>query len=283
MLTFLIDDELDLAELQFRELYDVIDKFVVLESRMTFSGNDDPKPLHFQDNKHRFKDWADKIIVAEVPRYTGEAWPAIIAMGAGDPLAVTRECYSRDWVRRVIPKLEPYDSVLIANVDEIAKAEMVKSYDTKEGGVQFETQWSHFWFNYTCNEPAKALNIYPGYAYNITSPWLLRCRYRDIWDGCRFPAGNTRLRAGWHFSYPMGPKGIEQIRHKLRVYAHHTQRHGLPALARIQNGGTINPKTIGVQQTSNGDYIFKKTSTDLLPKYVRENLDKYRKLGYILD
>jgi hypothetical protein len=60
-------DELDVFEIRLATLDPVVDFHVIAESPVTHSGN--PKPLHFKENMHRFKKWADKIVhrVIEMP------------------------------------------------------------------------------------------------------------------------------------------------------------------------------------------------------------------------
>ncbi|CAO3572660.1 unnamed protein product [Mortierella alpina] len=57
--------ELDMLELRMRELLDVVDHFVVLESTHTFTGHE--KELVFANNRKRFDFAADKIIYKAVP------------------------------------------------------------------------------------------------------------------------------------------------------------------------------------------------------------------------
>jgi beta-1,4-mannosyl-glycoprotein beta-1,4-N-acetylglucosaminyltransferase len=53
-------DELDLLEIRFNILSPVVDRFIVVESNQTFNGKE--KPLFFNENRDRFKEWEDKII-----------------------------------------------------------------------------------------------------------------------------------------------------------------------------------------------------------------------------
>lgn len=55
----IFSQELDMLEIHLAELYDVVDKFIILESTVTYSGQ--PKDLVFQDNAARFKRFSDKI------------------------------------------------------------------------------------------------------------------------------------------------------------------------------------------------------------------------------
>lgn len=57
---FLINTELDWAEIRFNELGDQVDYFVIVESDKTFQEN--PKPLHFKDNLAQFQPFHPKII-----------------------------------------------------------------------------------------------------------------------------------------------------------------------------------------------------------------------------
>lgn len=59
-------NELDLLELRLKTLENVVDQFVVCEAPVTFMGN--PKPLHFADNRERFKRWPIKhVVVQDMP------------------------------------------------------------------------------------------------------------------------------------------------------------------------------------------------------------------------
>ena len=53
-------NELELLEVRFNELYDVIDHFVIVECTKTHQNN--PKPLYFLENKEKFTPFLDKVI-----------------------------------------------------------------------------------------------------------------------------------------------------------------------------------------------------------------------------
>ena len=50
---FTFFNEFELLEVRLNELYDVVDKFVLVEMAETHQGN--PKPLLFLENRHKFK------------------------------------------------------------------------------------------------------------------------------------------------------------------------------------------------------------------------------------
>jgi len=51
--------ELDMLEVHMAELDSVVDRFVIMESDVTYSGQ--PKPLYFKENRLRFAKWEHKI------------------------------------------------------------------------------------------------------------------------------------------------------------------------------------------------------------------------------
>ena len=53
-------NEPELLEIRLNELYDSVDKFVIVETIENFQGK--LKPLYFEENRHLFKKFEDKII-----------------------------------------------------------------------------------------------------------------------------------------------------------------------------------------------------------------------------
>ncbi len=71
---FHFNDELDLLDTRLRLLSPVVDEFVIIESRHTFTGQ--AKPLVFADNRERYATYAHKIvhIEADLSLPTTSAW-----------------------------------------------------------------------------------------------------------------------------------------------------------------------------------------------------------------
>ena len=57
---FIFNHEIELLEMRMNILNDYVDKFVITEGDITFSGK--PKESHFSNNRERFAKWEDKII-----------------------------------------------------------------------------------------------------------------------------------------------------------------------------------------------------------------------------
>lgn len=100
--------ELDLLELRLRHLSPLVHCFVLAESAFDFAGN--PKPLYFEQNKDRFRDFNDRIvhiIVKDRPPNASKRW------------AIQR--HQRDQLARGLGEARPDDLVMISDVDEIPK------------------------------------------------------------------------------------------------------------------------------------------------------------------
>jgi beta-1,4-mannosyl-glycoprotein beta-1,4-N-acetylglucosaminyltransferase len=108
--------ELDMLEIRMRELYDVVDHFVILESSRTFTGI--PKDAVFQDHRERYSFAEDKIIYKLVPlrelRRGEEPWVNEGAMRD----EMTKLLWSTD--------IKEGDYVIFSDVDEIPSRNAVE-------------------------------------------------------------------------------------------------------------------------------------------------------------
>ena len=103
--TFQLFNELDMLEVRLHELNETVHRFVLVEATRTHSNQ--PKPLHFADNKARFSQFLHKIVhvvVDDLPNNT-DAW--------------VLENFQRNAVLRGLAEAHPNDLIVIADVDEI--------------------------------------------------------------------------------------------------------------------------------------------------------------------
>lgn len=122
--------ELDLLEIRMRELLNVVDYFVVLESNVTFSG--DLKPLIFQDNQEQFAFAKDKIIYGIIGDLKPSSLSSISSISKpGEPVSkddpFKNEIKMRVGVSHFIDSLRPTKGsiVLQSDVDEIPSSQAV--------------------------------------------------------------------------------------------------------------------------------------------------------------
>ena len=108
-------NELDILLLRMKVMNDVVDKFVISESTVTFSGVS--KPLYFQENKEMFAEFADKIIYQVVDDSP---------MGP-DTDAFMRDSHQKCAVARGLKDAKPEDVIIFSDVDEIPNPDAVRS------------------------------------------------------------------------------------------------------------------------------------------------------------
>lgn len=112
---FVFFNEIDLLKIRLEELKDSVDKFVLVEAAKTFAKR--KKPLYFQEYKHEFSEYLDRIVyqmVDDVPKKRLTGWSR-----RWDYEAHQRNCISRALKRC---NCDDNDIILISDVDEIPRA-----------------------------------------------------------------------------------------------------------------------------------------------------------------
>ena len=184
-------NELDMLELRLNTLNDYVDRFVLVESDVTFTG--EPKPLYFEENKDRFSDFVHKIehvVVRNMPK-TNEAWD--------------RDIFQRNCSLRGLSKARPNDIITFCDADEIPNIPQVEADIRNDQPHALHQRMYYYKFNMRVGDWARATaTMYK--AMKGTPQQMRRNKQRPlIRDG------------GWHFSYVMAP---ELIAHKIKSFAH---------------------------------------------------------------
>src|ERR1700722_9865012 len=109
---FTFFNELELLELRLHELAGVVDKFVLVEATETHTNK--PKPLYYQENRARFSAFHDKIIHVTHAKMlkSSDTW--------------IPETFQRNCIGRGLKDCRPDDFVLVSDLDEIPRADVVK-------------------------------------------------------------------------------------------------------------------------------------------------------------
>ena len=240
---FTFFNELELLELRLHELANIVDKFVLVEATKTHSNK--PKPLHFLENRVRFREFHDKIIhvvVDDLP-------------DARDPWVL--ENYQRNCITRGLGDCRPDDFVLISDLDEIPRATTVAEVSQKmEFREDFFSNIAHGALNSRLVKSVfhrkgfrrRLRNNHP-FVLKFQQPlfrYFLNCRsvqppfthgtrmmrFRDFScaEEMRHSGYKTIRNGGWHFSW-MG--GAQRIQQKLAAYAH--QERNLPQNAETRH------------------------------------------------
>ena len=240
---FTFFNELELLELRLNELAGVVDKFVLVEATQTHTNQ--PKPLHYRENRARFSAFHDKIIhviVDDMPQ-SSDPW--------------IPENFQRNCIARGLTNCRPDDFVLVSDLDEIPRARTVEKMRRE---IPFNEKLLPSAVHAFLNSPPfksvfhrrgfrRQLRKYHPFVWRFEQAFFrnfLNCRSLD--PACSFGTRMLRFRdfscaeemrhsgykiipdAGWHFSW-MG--GVQRIQEKLAAYAH--QERNRPEIAATDN------------------------------------------------
>jgi beta-1,4-mannosyl-glycoprotein beta-1,4-N-acetylglucosaminyltransferase len=244
-------NELDILDIRFAELYDKVDRFVITEATLTHGGK--PKPLYFADNLQRYAKYLHKVTHIIVDQY-----PAL------DSWSIER--HQRDQLMRGLTACKDNDIILISDADEIPRATSIGGY---LGGIMgFEQHLYYYKLN--CESTQKW-------------DWGKICHYSDVRD--RMPCGirytpttdhyNLIKNGGVHYSY-LGD--TDRIIEKIESTAHveynteeNKNRDRIETL--VELGEDIFGRPL--------KYKYVNMNESWHPKYVMDNIDRYKEMGYI--
>ncbi len=255
---FLFYNELEILDIRLNELYEHVDKFVLVEAIETFRGN--PKPLYFEQNLKRYERFLDKIIhvIVNDRMKTTNPWD--------------RETFQRNQIMRGLYECQSNDMVLISDVDEIIRATMIPKilktiYQERQYPIVCEQTLFRYYLNIediscvrdssrqwagTCATRFEQLNK--------TTPTSLRL---DREYGSRFVYPIIH-NAGWHFT-TMG--GVMRVAQKYEAFSHQeydtTENKSREAMLRYMHK---NCKLVPID--------------DSFPKYILDNFSFLNENGF---
>lgn len=190
---FMFFNELELLEIRLHELSSVVDRFILIEARETFSFR--PKPLHYYENRARFKRFWDRIDHQVIERFPirNDPWEA--------------ERTQREWALKAFGEGDPEDILIASDLDEIPRAAAITKDIAREGPVVLEQPQYYLYLN----------------CLNLDDPPLKKALVarRKHLDRSITDFRNLQLpsipNAGWHFSYLGGHKRIQT---KMAAFSH---------------------------------------------------------------
>jgi beta-1,4-mannosyl-glycoprotein beta-1,4-N-acetylglucosaminyltransferase len=190
-------NELEILEVRLYELAPVVEGFILVESTHTHTGKS--KPLYYQENKERFKDYNIHAYTVPMP-YVGDPDHDQIWMN---------ENYQRNALLAG-PSQNPDDLLMISDMDEIPNRELVPTLIAEPGKI--EHRWSYYYLNMilTHRNPFTYGTVF---ADRRTVERVSPQRLRE----CQFSPDMPYVYGGWHLTYMGGP---ERIKTKLESFAH---------------------------------------------------------------
>lgn len=282
---FTFFNETDLLKVRFEELYDYVDYFVVVEATETFSG--EAKPLYFRENEARFDKYRDKIIhiiVNDLPKPTSDVHPD----------HWLRQEFQFNALLRGLGQCDKDDIILISDLDEIpnrSAIEQIKQFFKYRTfwKVNDENQWicelhmRLFLFHLDCESSfgwEGAVKAAPYWLLSKRSPWKIKILH--MYDR-NLP---KIYNAGWHFHSICGNK--EKLIAKLRsMYRYNPGQdfalaENFPGLGNLSDVEDWEDHADNfVQWSLNFFGSMTVAIDDSFPKYIRQNIDYFRNLGWL--
>lgn len=285
---FTFFNELDLLEIRLNILDPFVDYFVLIEATKTFSGH--PKPLHYLENKHRFKKWNHKIIhyvVDDAPDNEDELRSRIYRGGLTEQERLTiaftlrshtvgldtqhwfREFYIKESSRKALDReavgdRAPRDNDVcyVSDLDEIWNPELAIDYSKDNVFKPIQKPYAYFlnnrtnenWRGWTGTVVTKYKNIRGACLNHLRTHKLMERTYSYLRNG------------GWHFTFQGGYEGAKR---KIDDSKHfwYDPTNTLPNLReRILKNKDFRGRNVRLWRDERG-----------LPKYLLENRETYRK------
>ena len=197
---FIFNDELDLLELRLRFLNDTVDKFVLVESERTLSGNN--KLLHYKNNQSRFREFENKIVHLIAPSNNFPAWDY--------------EFFQRNYIKEGLQNCNEEDIIFISDADEIVNIRNVLAAKNFQPPALVEIPMNYYFLNMMTNSV---------YKVNLVSKWSfikdkdIGYRFKEYPELTKHIISHKEIHTGWHFSYLYG-KNICKYQEKLKAFSH---------------------------------------------------------------
>jgi hypothetical protein len=213
----LFNNELELLDARFHEGDGIVDKWVIIESPETFTGN--PKPLHFAEAKEfgRFSNYLDRVIHVT----------ALSQEPDDDPWE--KEAAQRDALLDVLPQFDDDDLIVLSDGDELTRRyawREIRQRTASGGSVSLHKPTWYYTLTWALPDTGPDVTSYRSKAakvstlreYGLASDWA---------NDLSFPVVQN---SGWHLSYLGGPTRLLE---KLRSFSH--QEINTPEWATYEN------------------------------------------------
>lgn len=222
-------NELDLLDIRLNYLDKYVDKFVIVESTVTFSGNE--KRLYFDENKHLFEKFKDKIIhiiVNDTPddftrleESTGDQLQDKINQYVNRSPGWSkgekqwgREIFQRESIFRGIKDCDDEDIIILSDLDEIPNADVIKNLNFNNVKC-FELKQRLFYYHVNLLRELNWSGTKVSKWKSVKESTINEIRQNKITD-------SVIAEGGWHLSF-MG--GENRIIEKIEAYSHQEFNH----------------------------------------------------------
>ena len=282
-------DEEMLLGLRLKTLNKYVDKFIIVESKYTHSG--DKKKLIFDINKYsEFKNKINYIVLEDPPG-------GIEDINNDDNEnqknikhimnALRRENYQRNKINDGLNDAAPEDWIIISDLDEIPNLDEINFNTINKKIIFFKQRVFYYKLNLELKNihwiGSKAVQkknlISPQWLRNIKDRIYSKWRLDIIFSKKKYNSIFYVYDGGWHFSFVKKPEDIEK---KLKSYLHHREYDLEPlGIKKIKN--FVNNKSViydhRVDQTQykfSGAQKLEKIKLNSLPPDIENNINFYK-------
>jgi beta-1,4-mannosyl-glycoprotein beta-1,4-N-acetylglucosaminyltransferase len=219
---FNLFNEIDILNIRLHLLNHIIDKFVIVESTVTFSGME--KPLYFDKVKHEFKQFEDKIIHIIVdntpidsnnlPKNIDDTIKNGILNNNDWPKNEPqwgREIFQRESIFLGLKNCEDNDIIIVSDIDEIPNPDVLQQIINNlsiNDIIDFRQKMFYYHIN---------LLLETNWSGSKLTSWNKIKNYSLNHLRQNKFTNKTVYNSGWHWSY-MG--GSERIKDKIEAYSH---------------------------------------------------------------
>lgn len=242
--SFLFFNEIDILHIRLELLYPFVDNFIISECDTTFSGN--PKPFYYEENKHLFEKYADKIIyikntntldISDIPVEIRES--AVVDYGAPH---WCREWLQREYVKKGMINCKDDDIIVFGDLDEIPDPIIFTLIDTNP--ICLKQRNMIYYINKEQSENWYGNQIAPYSYFKERTLNSIRGERQTF----------NIIENGWHLSY-MG--GSDRVKSKIRSYGHqeYNNNYILDAVSsKIENGQDVLCRNISIFEYDTSQY-----------------------------
>ena len=286
---FMFYDEKMILDLRLNCLNKHIDKFIIVESSFTHSG--EKRDLLFNINDYpNFKDKIIYIALEEQPKDLFELSKSDTFDQENSKYilnALKRENLQRNTIEKGLLSASPDDIVIISDVDEIPDLDKVDFNNKNNDIILFKQKFYYYKFNLKLisfdwygSKACKRKNlISPQWLRNIKDKKYPFWRLDTIFSKKKYSNISFIEEGGWHFS---NMKTAEDIEKKMRTYLHHREYDVKPlGVDRIKEiiknkKSVYNLKTDMKNEKIDGTQDLSISNIKELPFYIQNNINKYK-------
>ena len=286
---FMYFDEEQVLDLRLNVLNDFVDYFVIVESTQNHKGI--KRELLFDQSKfQKFKNKIIYLVYDEIPKNV-ETISDNEDENEKDRKyimnAVYRENSQRNFITKGLQKADENDLILVSDVDEIPKLNSLNLSKIDNKILIFKQDMFYYKFNlaipnfkWSGTKGVKKKNLKsPQWLRNIKDRKYAFFRIDTFFSEKKYTNIKIISDGGWHFS---NIKNAKMIEHKLKSYLHHREFDQVSLSVDEIDNLIKNKKAIydlrvdkKVNKVGNG-VVLNNYNLNKLPKYINENLDKYK-------